>query len=155
MDATAAIGLSKGGVFELLPVLFSAVCLPSPVRSEVVGRGLAGEAEVLAALGDWLWEATPGAASLQPFAALASPADRAVLALAQERGLNYILTDDRKLQSAAERAGLSWLSTPDVVLALKRIGAVPAVKAVLDRMIANGFGIDAADYAAALAAAGE
>ena len=155
IDATAAIGLSKGGVFELLPRLFSTVYLPRSVRSELVGRGLPGEAEVLAALGDWLSEVIPAPSSVHKFSSLTSAADREVLAVADERSLDYVLSDDRKVQRAADLESTAWLNTPDIVLAFKQIGAVNAVKPVLDQMIANGFGISAVDYQDTLQAAGE
>jgi hypothetical protein len=53
LDANVVIGLSQGGVFDLLASLYAALYVPPAVIREVIdqGPGLAGEAEPRHALG--------------------------------------------------------------------------------------------------------
>ena len=50
LDSNPIIGLSKGGVFELLPRAFQHIHIPKPIWEEVValGRGRPGQAETQA-----------------------------------------------------------------------------------------------------------
>jgi predicted nucleic acid-binding protein len=92
---------------------------------------------------------------MQPFAALASTADREVLAVALERGVNHILSGDRAVRRETIRHNLTCLATSQVVVLLKLQGEIPAARPVLDQMRQQGFGIGGTDYQQALQAAGE
>jgi predicted nucleic acid-binding protein len=82
-------------------------------------------------------------------------ADREVLAVAQERGVDHILTSDEQLARHAGRAGLRCLPVSLVVVLLKEQGLVSTVRPVLDRMRQRGFGIADRAYEQALRAANE
>lgn len=157
LDANGIIGLSKGGGFHLLSSIYAPLFVPTLVRAEVIqqGRGRAGVTELQQALGAWLVEADPDHQLLMRYAALRSPADRSVLALAQERGVDHILTDDGPVRREAAQHGLRCLRAPEVVVLMKDQGLIAAVKPVLDRMRQEGFGIAEAVYQGALRAAGE
>lgn len=157
LDANAIIGLAQGGVFDQLASLYASLYIPPAVIREVTGQGhgLAGDEELRRALGSWVTEAAPDPVRIQQFMALRSAADREVLAIAQERGVDHILTSNGQLASHAHRYGLACLSITLVVVLLKDHGLVSEVKPILDRMRLRGFGIDVRAYENALRAAGE
>lgn len=89
LDSTGIIGLAKGQVFERLAGIYQRLYVPSAVRKEIIqqGQGRPGAGELTAALGTWVIEVLPAPHLLSPFAALRSPADRAVLAVAHDPAL--------------------------------------------------------------------
>jgi uncharacterized protein len=157
LDANAVIGLAKGGVFDLLPSLYAPLYIPARVRQEVIqqGHGRAGVMELLQAAGSRITEVTPAPRIVQQFTAPSSLADREVLAVAREKGVDHILTDDGPLRRQALRHGLVSLRVPQVVVLMKHEGLVTEVKPVLDRMRQQGYGIADAVYLGALQAVGE
>ena len=97
LDANVVIGLAKGGVFDLLSSLYGTLYVPRSVREEIVGpgQGLAGEQELLRALGVWITEVIPDPQTVQQFSATLSWADREVLAIAETNAVDHILSGDR------------------------------------------------------------
>src|SRR5205085_235987 len=148
---------AKGGVFHHLAALHAPLYVPAAVREEVVdqGSGRPGAAELAAALGIWITEVTPDAASLAAVAALPDLADRQVLAVAKAKGVDYALTEDDTLRRELQALGVKCLRSPEVVVLLKAQGCIAAVKPVLDRMRSLGHGIPELQYRAAVLAAGE
>ncbi len=69
--------------------------------------------------------------------------------------VDHVLTGDGPLYQAAERLGYTAFSVTDVVVFLKAEGLVADVRSVLDRMIHNGFGVDAHTYEETLRIEGE
>jgi uncharacterized protein len=157
LDANAVIGLAQGDVFDRLASLYAFMYIPPAVAQEVIaqGPGLAGESELRRGLGIWVTEAVPDPQRLQQFTALRSTADREVLALAQEKGVDHILTSDEQLIRHAGRYGLACLRVVLVIVLLKDHGLLSEVRPILDRMRKRGFGIDDSGYEGALRAAGE
>ncbi|HTE19093.1 MAG TPA: hypothetical protein VK689_12020 [Armatimonadota bacterium] len=115
---------------------------------------LPGAAELTRALGRWLIESAPAAPPPSVSAAL-SAADREVLALALERGVQHLLTGDAPLRREAQRHGVPCLGATDLVVLFKRAGLLSLVRPALDRMRAEGFGVDGTKCYAALCSAGE
>jgi predicted nucleic acid-binding protein len=157
LDANSIIGLAKGDVFDLLPSLYAQLYVPPAVTEEVVGggQGLAGEPELTQALGRWITEVTPDPLRVQQLPRMLSLADREVIAVAQEKTVDHLLSADRQLCREAQNRGIVCLQAADVVVLLKRRGLITEAKAVLDRMRQRGFGIGDARYEAALRAVGE
>jgi predicted nucleic acid-binding protein len=157
LDANGAIGLAKGGVFHHLPALYAPLYVPTAVREEVVdqGAGRPGAAELAAALGSWITEVTPDAASLAAVAVLPDLADRQVLAVAKARSVDHALTEDDTLRRELRALGVTCLRGPEVVMLMKTQGCIAAVKPVLDRMRSLGHGIPELHYRAAVLAAAE
>jgi predicted nucleic acid-binding protein len=158
LDANGVIGPAKGGVFDLLAQIFSPLYVPPAVIEEVVvqGSGRPGAAELSRALGVWVTELKPSSTALALFThSLPSIADCEVLAVAQEQAVDYILSDDWSVLQEARRHRLSCLQAPGVVVLMKRVGLLPHVRPVLDRMRQEGFGIPEDVFQAALSAAGE
>ncbi len=69
LDANAIIGLCLGGVFGLLPSLYTPMYLPPLVTAEVIASGSSrpGAAELAQALGVWITEDTPDPAAVSRF----------------------------------------------------------------------------------------
>jgi len=157
LDANVAIGLSRGGVFDLLLDLYSPLYVPQAVVQEVVGQGQSrpGAAELTRHLGAGITEVAPSPQSLQGFPAAFPQADREVLATAREYPVDHILTGDEGLRREAQRHGFTCLRASEIVVLLKQQGLIPAVRPVLDLMRQQGFGLDDTLYQQALRAAGE
>jgi predicted nucleic acid-binding protein len=158
IDAESVIGLSKGGVFHLLPSVFSPLYVPTAVVHEVLrgGPNRAGVAELSQALGNWLTEVTPDPVRVAQFATPRSLADREVLAVAHERApIDHVLTSDSTLNRIASGFGFHCLTAVEVVVVLKRCQVIAEVKPVLDLMQQSGYGIDSRRYQDALRLAGE
>lgn len=66
LDATSAIGLSRGNVFHHLVAVYAPLYVPSGIRREVIqqGQGQAGVAELAQNLGGWLTEITADSATV-------------------------------------------------------------------------------------------
>jgi len=157
LDANSIIGLAKGDVFDRLPLVYAQLYVPPAVTAEVVGggQGLAGEPERTQALGRWIIEVTPDPLRVQQLPGTLSAADREVIALAQDRAVDHLLSADRQLCREAQNRGILCLQAADVVVLLKRRGLISEAKSVLDRMRQRGFGIGDARYEASLRAVGE
>jgi predicted nucleic acid-binding protein len=147
----------RAASFELLASLYAVLYVPPAVVREVIsqGYGLPGAVQLQGALGNWVIEIAPDPQRIQQFAVLRSEADREVLAVAQERGVDHILASDRQLANHARSYGLTCLSTVLVVVLLKDHGLISAVRPILDQMRSRGFGIPDVAYESALRAANE
>jgi predicted nucleic acid-binding protein len=156
LDASVTIGLAKGGVFDLLAALYDEVNVPGEVSREVIGQGSgrAGAPELRQALGVWVTEVSVVVSPPAAPTAL-SLADREVIELASDRGVDHVLTGDEQLYAAARRRGFICLRASEVVVLMKQEGLLNEVKSVLDRMRQNGYGIAGPIYQAALRDAGE
>lgn len=121
----------------------------------VQGSGRAGAAELQQMLGQSITVVTPNPQTLQQFRAALPTADREVLAVAQEKAVDHIITGDEALVREAVLQGLTCISVAEVVVLLKREGLIPNVGPVLDQMRQNGFGISNTLYQRALQVAGE
>ncbi len=156
-DANSVIGLAKGGVFDRLSQIFSPFYVPPRVTEEVIvkGQGRPGAGELATALGAWVTEMAPDVSMVQQFSPALSVADREVLAVAQAKAVDFILTDDRELRREASRHQLDCLLVAEVLALLKDRGLVTNIKPVLDRMLQENHGIDPAIYEQVLRSAGE
>jgi predicted nucleic acid-binding protein len=157
LDTNIIIGLVKGECFEQLAFLFSPLYIPPGVRAEVFGQdpARAGVAELSQALGSWVSEEVPDPALVQALPTKLSVEDREVIALAQEKGVHFILSSDEALRKTALGLGINCLRATEVVVLLKRRKLIGSAKAILDLMRQRGFGIRDDLYQEALTAAGE
>jgi predicted nucleic acid-binding protein len=146
-DSNALIGLAKGKVFHLLGEFFGLVWIPQTVWDEVVvqGAGRPGAAEAQAASRTWLKVETVAPSSLT-FPSGLDAADRDMVALAQQLGIQHILTGDRAARIFAQQLGLHVHYAVEVVAAAKRMGLISSARQVMDDMLAAGFGIEDSLY---------
>jgi len=153
LDANGVIGLAKAGCLPLVQHIFSPAFVPSLVVAEVTDT--LSQAELAAALEEWLVEATPSAGALLSVSTMSREADRHVLALALDHRPCYLITGDRGLVSRARQAQVDTVSAPRVVQLLAERGLVEAARPYLDRMMDRGFGIRQDVYAEILRDLGE
>lgn len=158
LDANPLIGLSKGGVFHLLPQLFAEIHLPRAIWQEVVvnGQGRPGSGEATAARdAGWLriTPVTVSSAFLQRHQIRGN--DAHVVALAQHLAADRVVSDDRVVRRVVRSLGLPAISTAAVVVALRQLDLIESCRTVLDQMLAGGFGISAGLYDEALRLTGE
>lgn len=156
-DSNPLIGLAKGGVFPLLRSLFGTLSVPQAVWDEVAvrGAGLPGSAELSEAKGHWIEVIDPPLSARPIILTVSDLEDRAVLALAEHLGADWLITDDRNVRRVAQTIGISLLYTVDVVRLGKLAGFVASCQVVLDQMIANGFGVRPGLYQDVLQRVGE
>lgn len=156
VDANLIINLAKGQIFHHLRRHFARLYVPPAVEREVVhqGEGHFGADELQEAVNSWIERATPGRKALDLFAS-GPPGDRELLAVAWEKGVDVILTDDLRIIARAATIGIPPLGVRDLLLLFKRQGDIPSVKPVLDLMRSRQWGIPARSYREILRVAGE
>ena len=103
----------------------------------------------------WITEVAPDPERVSLLPATLSPTDREILALALDRSVDHLLTNDARLRQTASQYHVVTLQTPNLLVLWKDQGLIPEVRPILDRMRQRGFGIDDPSYEAALRAAGE
>jgi predicted nucleic acid-binding protein len=81
--------------------------------------------------------------------------ERETLALGIESPGALLILDDGLARQHARHLGLSFTGTLGVLIKAKKKGLIPAVRPVLDRLLALGFRVDAAIYDTVLRLAGE
>jgi predicted nucleic acid-binding protein len=157
LDSSPIIGLVKGNCWLHLRSLCDAVLIPPQVEREVVGEhvGRPGSQELAQAVGDWVEVIAPSPAALEQAPENLEEGERAVLAVAFQQGIRFVVIDERSARAAATRLGLRSLTSVDVVFLLKQKGLWPAIKPTLDLMKTRGYGIRRSLYRAALRDAGE
>jgi predicted nucleic acid-binding protein len=78
------------------------------------------------------------------------------IVLTKELAADLVLLDERRGRVVASRLGLRFVGLLGVLIEAKQKGSIPAVKAVLDDLVAKaGFWVSQQLYARVLQAAGE
>ncbi len=158
LDANPIIGLSKGGIFHLLPRAFHHIYIPKPIWEEVVerGNGRPGQMEAEAGRADgWLQVTTTTVPASFRHDYQLKGNDAYVAKLAVDLRAHLVVTDDKKLRRAARSLGFNLAGTAALVAAFKQLDFIPSCRDVLDRMIREEFGIEQIHYDSALLQSGE
>ncbi len=144
-DASVLIGLERVGHLSLLPDLFGEVVAPPAVVEEFGGQP------------DWLRvEAVEDSGALREAQALQlDRGETEAIALALAYPGATLLIDERRGRRYAAFRGIRIVGTFGLVVLAKSNGLLPAVRPVLDALMAEGFRVSQAVYERALAAAGE
>ena len=144
LDSGPLMYLAAANQFELLRVYFSRALIPLPVYHEVVQSGTAqpGSGETEAAVRDgWLvieeLRDTGRMASL--LEQNMTRTDAYLLALALERQVDQVISDDMKVRTLAINFGFQVFGTLGVLIEGKRDGHISNLKAILDQLIRAGF----------------
>jgi len=162
VDSGPLISLAAVGQVELLREQCGEILVVPAVEREVIdeGQGRAGEAELRAALAaGWARRVPPPDRTL--VARLRRPAltlaDSEVLACAIAHGQAVVVTDDAPLRRLALEEQLPLIGTVGVLVRARLDGRLPALKPLLDQLVASGFRLDPAGpvYRDALARVGE
>ena len=145
-NASPLIALDRIGRIELLAGAFGDIVVPGAVIGEIGSIGLA----------PWIHEQNPiDLIDPQMLASGLGIGEREAIALALEIDARRVLLDDGPARRVATRLGLPVMGTGGVLIVAKRRGILPAVRPVLDELIATGFRLRWDIRAQMLADAGE
>ena len=144
-DTSSLIRLYKSDTLHLLSQGFERIWIPEPVWHEC-SAALQDALNVNAFV-----RASPSADIVGKY----GQGERAMLNLALELGVQYVLTDDDKASNEAVRLNLIALAALDLLVILKRLGAPLSVRVAVERMRAARERIDESAVRQALTDAGE
>lgn len=150
-DTSPLINLAAVGLLPVLAALYGQVVIPEAVRDEYAAGRRPGEP----ALGDLGWLVVTAVALDPALSDVLGPGEAAAIALATATRARALLLDERAGRRVAAARGLPVVGTLAVVLRAKRAGLVPAVRPVVDTLIARGMRLSLALRARVLREAGE
>jgi predicted nucleic acid-binding protein len=147
-DSSSLIHLQKIGRLSLLEGLFGEIAIPRAVADEI--------RKTLPELPPWIQVHTLSG-PIPPAIARASlgPGESEVMALALERAIPRVILDDLEAREFGRSLGLELVGTGAVLYKAKARGLIPAVRPVLDALLATGFRLSPKVYRMLLRAAGE
>lgn len=144
-DTTCFILLSKIGELDLLKKLYGSVSTTEVVAAEY------GET-----LPDWIIIKPVIDHQKQLILELQTDKGEAsAIALALENTVRVIILDDLKGRSVAQKLGLNVTGTVGIIIKAKRIGLLPSIKPLLEKIRQTNFRLSAAIEVEALKQAGE
>ncbi|CAG0928861.1 hypothetical protein TFLX_01106 [Thermoflexales bacterium] len=143
-DTSPLINLAAVGQLDLLRQLYDRVIIPQAIYDEIViaGAGQPGAAEVKTA--SWIETRRVQNQALADVLKLELDRGEAeAVALALELKADLLLIDERKGRAIATRLGLVYIGLLGALVEAKRCGLIPAVKPIVDNLIAKaGFWIN-------------
>ena len=151
-DTSPLIYLSRVGALGLLHTLFGEVVVPRAVWTEVVEQRTAAPGLDALRVANWLRVVDQELPVLD--LGLDAGGTAAIL-LAESLQADLLLIDERLGRRVAESRGLIVRGTLGVLVQARRTGALPALRPVLERLVADGFRISPALIREALTAVGE
>jgi predicted nucleic acid-binding protein len=151
-DSSPLIYLSRVGALDLLAVVCGEVVVPREVWDEVVEKRPSAPGVV--ALRQATWIRVVDAAS-PPLDLDLDSGETAAILLAETIHADLLLIDERVGRKVAEARGIAIRGTLGVLVQARQMGALPALKPVLDALVAEGFRIAPALTRAALSRVGE
>lgn len=144
--------LSRVGALELLATAFGEVVVPAAVWAEVVDAR--PDAPGVSALRAAVWIRIDGR-ELAPSDLGLDRGETAAILLAELLHADLLLIDERAGRLVAEGRGLIVRGTLGVLVQARERGALPALRPVLDALVAQGFRISPALLGEALRRVGE
>lgn len=154
-DTGPLIALALIDQLDLLPKLYARALVPRVVLGEVTAGGTdrPGASAILSA------DALQTVDGVEPDPLLAAelgPGEATVIATAYRMDGSRVLLDERRARRIATRAyGLTVKGSAGVLVAGKRAGLLPAVRPLLDAMVAGGYYLSPRLVKRATAEAGE
>lgn len=147
-DSSGLIGLQQIGQLTLLHGLFDEIAVSPIVAREV--------SNTLPQLPSWIRVQTLSHPIPTRIAdRRLGPGETEALALALEIGINRVILDDLPARGFARQLGFEVIGTGAVLYKAKVRGLIPAVRPLLDALLANGFRLSQQVYRQILVAAGE
>jgi len=147
--------LYQAGLLELLPLLYGTIVIPEAVARELAEGRAAGVALPDPTTLSWMSIERPAEIELLRIVADLGPGEREVLALGLGRPGCLLILDDALARRQAQHWNLRVTGTLGVLLKVKALGRLAAVRPVLDKLEALRFRLDSATRAAVLKLAGE
>jgi uncharacterized protein len=146
-DSSPLIGLNQIAQLDLLPALFGDVMIPPAVADETARS-----------VGTHAWLGVQPLTHDMPAAVRESTlglGERKAIALAIERGADFLIVDDRSARLLAASLGLTIRGTAGVLVMAKEAGLLNAVRPEIDALLQWGFHFAPAIIEGALLRAGE
>jgi len=147
-DSSSLIHLEKIGWLALLQGLFGEIAIPWAVADEI--------RRTLPELPSWIHVHTLNG-PIPPVIARGSlgPGESEAMALALEQRISHVILDDLEARQFARSLGLEVVGTGALLYKAKARRLIPAVRPVLDALLATGFRLSPKVYRTLLRAAGE
>ena len=151
-NTSPVIALVSIGHLHLLDELFDRIVVPPAVWAELIDKPGAPEpAQLLALRNIAFYPQQP----IPPEAADLDVGERDAIALATSLAGSWVLLDEIKARRIAEQLGLPVKGTLGILVEAKRRGFVPALRQLLDSLVATGFHLAPDLIATVLSTAGE
>lgn len=148
-DTSAVSALLQVDQVELLDDLYDQVVIPPAVEQEL----LRGHSSVPSFVHVHSIDETP---ELQRRRIILDEGEACAITLAEQINADLLLIDEKKGRLEAEQSGVRYIGLVGVLVEAKRRRFLPAVRPILERLVAEaGFRLAPALYDAVLAEAGE
>lgn len=152
-NTSPLIKLVGVGLLDLLPQLYDQIWIPDVVHTEYHARVKPGDPDLN--MLSWLFvKPVTIDASLTTRGNLGA-GEAAAITLAQTSHVKLVILDDKRGRHIALRHGIAVIGTLGVLVTAKQNDLIPAVRPVIDRMIAQGRHISLSLREQVLRAAGE
>jgi uncharacterized protein len=155
-NSTPLIALSKISYLSLVQDLFGSITIPQAVYQEVVTQAPTRPGAIEIRQASWIkTQVAQDQTKINYLLADLERGEAETLVLAEELSANWVLLDEAKARLVAEFLDLNYIGTVGLLLVAKRMGYIPAIRPLLDELIANRFFLSQKIYQSLLTEAGE
>ena len=140
-DSSPLIGLARIGQLGLLPKLARRIIVPSVVWQEVTEAKTDAPGACEVAAQSWIEVLAADPLAVAPLLIMVGRGEAEAIALAQREPDAILLLDDLRARRLAARLNLPRMGTVALLGRAKREGLVPALRPLLDALVANGIHI--------------
>jgi len=151
-DSSPLVYLSRVGVLHVLAALFDDVVVPRAVWHEAVERRPSAPGIDVLRQASWIRVVDDPS---PPRDLGLDPGETAAILVAESLHADLLLIDERVGRKVAQERGLTVRGTLGVLVQARQADVLPALKPVLDALVAEGFRIAPALVREALAHVGE
>lgn len=151
-DSSPLVYFSRVGVLHVLAALFDDVVVPRAVWHEAVERRPSAPGIDVLRQASWIRVVDDPS---PPRDLGLDPGETAAILVAESRHADLLLIDERVGRKVAQERGLTVRGTLGVLVQARQADVLPALKPVLDALVAEGFRIAPALVREALAHVGE
>jgi len=153
-DASPIIALAVCNKLDLLDKLFNQVCIPQAVFNELAIPDKPKAKDII----EWARDKVIPVKNSSVITALSmnlDPGESEALALYWETAADFLLIDEKRGRTIAQRNGVKTIGTVGILLSSKQRGFITLVKPLLEQLKYCGFHISDTFYRQILERAGE